>query len=192
MKITRMIAISGLAAALMGCVQVGPADDTPIHIVMDVNIRIQIDRDVQEVWDTVEAMAKGTPVKDTGAADAQDKKALEKAMADRFPAISVLKQNSKLGETWKGYLAGLEGVDLSEEVVAAGKKMTLQVLIDTENADRKALYTIIAKERSTEDQPVTADFVGERSGQELFKNRLNPGEWFQKKDGKWVQKPKRR
>lgn len=56
------IVFLGLALLLPGCIQVGPKDDEPIHVVLDVNIRIQVDEDVQEVWDTVEALADQAPV----------------------------------------------------------------------------------------------------------------------------------
>jgi hypothetical protein len=60
---TRMTTVFlGLALLLPACIQVGPKDDEPIHVVLDVNIRIQVDEDVREVWDTVETLAEQAPV----------------------------------------------------------------------------------------------------------------------------------
>jgi uncharacterized protein YdbL (DUF1318 family) len=121
----------------------------------------------------------------------KDKEALEKALARRYPVIKVLKRKGELGESWKGYIAGVKSTDLEQEVDVGKERMTLAKLIEVENADREALYTIIAKERSESGKPVTAEYVGKRSGKEQLK-RLKPGEWFLKKGDKWIQKPRRR
>lgn len=44
------------ALASSACFQVGPKDE-PLHIILDVNIKVQVERDVAELWDTVEETA---------------------------------------------------------------------------------------------------------------------------------------
>jgi len=39
--------------AASGCFQVGPKEE-PIHIILDVNIKVQIERDVEDLWDAIE------------------------------------------------------------------------------------------------------------------------------------------
>lgn len=40
-----------------GCVQVGPKNE-PLHIILDVNIKVQVEKDVESLWDSVEEQAK--------------------------------------------------------------------------------------------------------------------------------------
>jgi hypothetical protein len=57
-----MLLVWAGATALLSaaCIQVGPKDDEPIHIVLDVNIRVQIDQAVTDFWDSVERQAGST------------------------------------------------------------------------------------------------------------------------------------
>jgi uncharacterized protein YdbL (DUF1318 family) len=126
------------------------------------------------------------------AAGQGDMKALKEEMSQRYPTIELLKRQDKVGETWDGYLAPLKDGNRAEELVFENKKTTIGKFIDAENATRKAVYTIIAKERSTETETVTPEQVGELSGTDFLKRRSKPGDWFLKKDGKWVQKSQRR
>lgn len=121
-----------------------------------------------------------------------DKKALIEEMRGRYPTIQTLMGQDKVGEAWNGYLAALKDAYLGEELVFENKKTTIGKFIDAENATRKAVYTLIAKERSTEAETVTPEYVGEQSGTDFLKRRSQPGDWFLKKDGKWVQKPRRK
>ncbi len=59
MRATLLPAGAILCLAL-GCIQVGPKDDEPLHIVLDVNIRVQVDQAVADFWDSVERQAAST------------------------------------------------------------------------------------------------------------------------------------
>jgi len=54
--------------------------------------------------------------------------------------------------------------------------------VEDENADRKALYELIAKKEET-----TPEKVAERNAARNFE-KAKPGEWLKGKDGKWEQK----
>ena len=57
----KILPIAALALFLTaGCVQVGPKDE-PLHIILDVNIRVQVDEAVQQLWNSVEKAAPKTP-----------------------------------------------------------------------------------------------------------------------------------
>ena len=53
-------ALSTIAAIVLlaqpACVQVGPKDE-PLHIILDVNIKVQVEEDVESLWDSVEETA---------------------------------------------------------------------------------------------------------------------------------------
>jgi hypothetical protein len=61
MKARTTILGFGAALALAACVQVGPSDDKPLHIIMDVNIKIQVEEAVMDLWDDVRAEAPASP-----------------------------------------------------------------------------------------------------------------------------------
>lgn len=58
MQTGRKTLIGFLLLAAVGCVQVGPSDDKPIHIILDVNVRVQVDKAVESLWNEVEQRAK--------------------------------------------------------------------------------------------------------------------------------------
>ena len=120
---------------------------------------------------------------------AQSREELQKRAAERLPTVKVLKDAGKLGETWEGYLAGVNKADLDETIESKGEKIKIRDFMAAENADRKAIYTLIAKEESTAEKPVPVEYVAERSGKDLFR-RAGPGHWLLPKGGKWTQKPK--
>ena len=119
---------------------------------------------------------------------------LKKRMAGRLSALKKLRAAGKVGETWKGTVAATPDTDVSQKVTLKKKGAdpevtTLGALLKAENADRRASYELLAEKRSTDDQVVTADYVGVQSAKSLAR-RAKPGEWLQVKSGKWVQKPK--
>ncbi len=95
---------------------------------------------------------------------------VKERMANRLPAIILLKDKGLLGEDNKGYLAYVKESRPQQDMVRA------------ENADRAKVYAAIAKK-----QNVTVDLVGSRRAKMLFE-RGKKGYWFQQQDGKWVQK----
>src|SRR4051812_49309820 len=106
----------------------------------------------------------------TVALAAPTKKELQSRFEQRYPQIKQAKADGKIGETSTGFLEAVKSAD-----------GTLSKLIDDENADRKALYELIAK-----DEKVDADIVARRAAQRNFQ-KAKSGEYL-KEDGKWRQK----
>ncbi len=91
-------------------------------------------------------------------------------MKARLPAILELKDKGIVGEDKNGYLQFV------------GQKKAKADLIAAENADRKKVYSHIAKQQGT-----TAQLVGERRALQIAK-KAKPGTWLQDQSGKWYQK----
>ena len=91
-------------------------------------------------------------------------------MKARMPAILELKDKGIVGEDKNGYLQFV------------GQKKEKADLIAAENADRKKVYSHIAKQQGT-----TAQLVGERRALQIAK-KAKPGTWLQDQSGKWYQK----
>ena len=91
-------------------------------------------------------------------------------MKARLPVIKKLLKKGVVGENKAGYLQFVGQKKEKEDVVAA------------ENADRKKVYTHIAKKQST-----TLQLVGERRALQIAK-KAKPGTWLQDQSGKWYQK----
>ena len=101
---------------------------------------------------------------------AQDAKELKARMLERIPAIQVLKSKGIIGENNLGYL----------QFVSSGKEQ--EGLVNSENTDRKAVYTSIANQ-----QGASADLVGKRRAIQIAET-ARAGEWLQDNTGKWYQK----
>lgn len=103
---------------------------------------------------------------------------------ERFPKIASLKDAGRVGETSRGFLEAVKPADAKSEEVGP--------LVDAENADRRKLYAILARELSQkEGREVSPDAVGELNARRIFRDakptdyfKSNGGEWFQKKDRK--------
>ena len=91
-------------------------------------------------------------------------------MKARLPAILELKEKGVVGEDKNGFLQFV------------GQKKEKEDLIAAENADRKKVYSHIAKQQGT-----TAQLVGERRALQIAK-KAKPGTWLQDQSGKWYQK----
>ena len=91
-------------------------------------------------------------------------------MKARLPAILELKEKGVVGEDKNGFLQFV------------GQKKAKEDLIAAENADRKKVYSHIAKQQGT-----TAQLVGERRALQIAK-KAKPGTWLQDQSGKWYQK----
>ena len=105
------------------------------------------------------------------AADAKDEAALQKRFKSRHPQVQQLKTDGVIGETTDGYV---DFVGKQADAKAAD-------LVEQENADRKALYKLIAQKES-----ITADIVAQRAAKRNF-DRAKSGEYL-KQGGKWKQK----
>ena len=97
----------------------------------------------------------------------QDIKARMKA---RLPTIVQLKADGVIGEDNGGFLKFVGDKKAKADVVSA------------ENADRKKVYSAIAKQQGT-----TAELVGKRRALQIAK-KAKPGEWIQNESGNWYRK----
>jgi hypothetical protein len=96
--------------------------------------------------------------------------AVKDRMIQRLPAIADLKTKGIIGEDNRGYLGYVTGNRVMEDVIAA------------ENADRKTIYEIFAKQQNTSLDVVEA-VQGARKAE-----KANPGEFYQNREGQWVKK----
>lgn len=122
---------------------------------------------VAPVAPTAFASGGESPVKPQPADEMQ---ALKKKFEERFPKVRALKQAGVVGETSDGYL------DYVEE-----RSADAAAIVDAENADRRKLYELIAK-----DEGVAPETVARRNALRNFE-RARKGEWI-RRDGKWEQK----
>ena len=101
---------------------------------------------------------------------AQDAKELKARMLERIPLIQALKAKGIIGENNLGYLQFVSSVKEQDGVV------------NSENTDRKAVYTAIANQ-----QGASVDLVGKRRANQIAEG-AGAGEWLQDNTGKWYQK----
>lgn len=101
---------------------------------------------------------------------------LKERFAERHPRIQAYKAQGKLGETWEGYLAAVEG-----RYVEGDEK--LAELIEAENRDRTRLYRILAEEMDT-----SPDHVARRNAIRCFR-LAKAGRYLRDKQGQWYRKP---
>ena len=99
---------------------------------------------------------------------AASKDELQKRFKERYPKVVELKQKGAIGETDEGYLDVVQGSEGSD-------------VVSSENADRRELYALIAKETST-----SAEQVAKQAAQKNFQ-KAKKGEYL-KHEGKWRQK----
>ena len=104
-----------------------------------------------------------------------DSATIKKNMAERKPKIETLKKAGSIGENKAGYLEAMKDAKLSEDD---------SKLIEAENADRKTVYSAVAKQEKT-----TVEKVGEIRAKQI-RSKANEGDFIQEEDGKWVKAPK--
>ena len=104
-----------------------------------------------------------------------DSATIKKNMAERKPKSETLKKAGSIGENKAGYLEAMKDAKLSEDD---------SKLIEAENADRKTVYTAVAKQEKT-----TVEKVGEIRAKQI-RSKANEGDFIQEEDGKWVKAPK--
>lgn len=112
-------------------------------------------------------------------AAAETRDELKKKFEGRLEDLQKYKSAGKVGETHEGYVEALKEKHLEDK--------DLKKIVDAENADRKTLYGIIAKEQSTDKKKVTVAEVGKQNAIVKFK-KAGPAEHFKAKDGKWRKK----
>jgi uncharacterized protein YdbL (DUF1318 family) len=114
-----------------------------------------------------------------GQAPKESRKQIEARLEQRYPDILAAKTSGKIGETWQG-LVEVVRVDAKDQAA-------IEALIKQENADRRALYEVIAAQTSTDKVKVTVDEVGEQSGGRSYR-RAKPQEYFKTREGVWIQR----
>lgn len=104
-------------------------------------------------------------------ATAQDAQGLKKRMLDRLPVIDELRATQVVGENNAGYLA-----------VLSADASNAKAIVDEENADRKAVYQIIANQTGG-----TVEAVGKSRAKQI-REQAKPGTMIQSEDGSWLAK----
>jgi uncharacterized protein YdbL (DUF1318 family) len=95
---------------------------------------------------------------------------IKERMKSRLPTIVQMKQQGIIGENASGYLEYVSGKKVNQDVV------------DSENRDRKEVYSAIAKEQS-----VPVEKVGQLRAAQIVQKAVS-GEFLKKEDGSWYQK----
>jgi len=102
---------------------------------------------------------------------AQNAAELRSRMAQRLPGIDDLKARGAIGEDNRGFLAVRDEQNASAPAV-----------VFSENADRTAVYTLIAKETGS-----TPDAVGKARAKQIAA-ASRAGVWVQDEGGAWKKK----
>jgi uncharacterized protein YdbL (DUF1318 family) len=110
--------------------------------------------------------------------------AIKARIAGRFNQIATLKGQLKIGETFTGTLGTPSAATRNETIMVENQPMTIGAFIDAENADRNAIYVIIADRVG---EGITAAEVAESSGQNRF-DAASVGHWLRGKSGLWTKK----
>lgn len=95
---------------------------------------------------------------------------IKQRMKSRLPTIVQMKQQGIVGENSKGYLEYVSGNKVNQDVV------------ESENRDRKEVYSAIAKE-----QGVSIEKVEQLRAAQIVQKAVS-GEYLKKQDGSWYQK----
>ena len=96
---------------------------------------------------------------------------IQARMIERVSAVDQLKTSELVGENNRGFLEQRGRLDSEQSVIMAD-----------ENADRRALYGIIASRSG-----LSIGVVGEGRAEQI-RNRSAKGVWLQGADGRWSQK----
>ena len=108
-------------------------------------------------------------------------KRIRESLKKRYPKLFPWYEKGVYGEGRDGYIAlrSVEGLTLKE-------KKEIQTLLADENADRKNLYTEIARENEIDAERI-AD-IGLLFSEE-WQKKSRSGWWIEAEKGKWVRKP---
>jgi uncharacterized protein YdbL (DUF1318 family) len=103
---------------------------------------------------------------------AEDRKGIVARIESRLSSVIALKNQKLIGENNRGYLEARAALNGAQQGV-----------VSDENADRRSLYELIARE-----QKVDIEQVGRGRAQKIAATE-HRGHWLQGNDGAWYQKP---
>jgi len=110
-----------------------------------------------------------------GQAMAQDSRAaIEARIKDRFSKLEAYRDQGKIGEVVTGLTEPVDPSVMSDA--------TLKALVDAENADRTALFAVIAKEEGGKVNEVATAYA-----RRLFE-LAKPQHYLKGKNGVWIKK----
>jgi uncharacterized protein YdbL (DUF1318 family) len=92
----------------------------------------------------------------------------------RFSTVVALKKDGKIGETKAGALEAVKPEYMKDNRVRS--------IVNTENADRRKLYALLAKQKKT-----TPQVVAQRNARRNF-SKAAKGEYLKQGDGNWKRK----
>ena len=130
-------------------------------------------RNVAGTWVVRGLLLIGCVVWTTPTTRADQKDELKARFAERAAAIRKYKDAGKIGEDTAGLIEGVSAVDPA-----------VQKLIDAENADRQALYALIAKDQGTD-----AATVANRAARRNYE-KAKTGDYLKTAAGEWKRKRK--
>ncbi|MGE4565378.1 MAG: YdbL family protein [Victivallaceae bacterium] len=143
-------------------VEVKPIEIKPVHVTIDLNVKIDRELDA--------ALAAKPPVANAKT----EKDRLMNAVRDRRDKITEYRTKGVFGENNQGLL--------ELRVPPAETTADAVLMMTAENADRAKLYIIIAEEQKT-----TPDFVATRRAARTAE-KAPAGTWLQGIDGVWSKK----
>lgn len=103
---------------------------------------------------------------------------LRKRFEARFDEINALKDKGVIGEVWDGSIEALDERLLDKDQ---------RKLLADENADRKALYALIANRVDEGKEQVPPRVVAERNARRNFE-KASPDQYLRIKESRWIQK----
>jgi len=101
----------------------------------------------------------------------ESQEAIKERMIERVDEIDAMKTKGLVGENYQGFLEQRGPLDPNQTA-----------LMNAENADRKALYTILAERLG-----LTVKVVGQGRAADL-REKSALGVWLQNSDGEWYKK----
>ena len=110
-------------------------------------------------------------------------KKIKASLKARYKKLLPLYTAGRIGEGQDGYLVVREVKDLKLK-----ERRKVSTLVKAENADRKGLYTAIARENKIADAKIKD--IG-RLFSRSWQKKSKTGWWIEVKKGKWVKKPKK-
>ncbi|MBL8897046.1 MAG: DUF1318 domain-containing protein [Planctomycetes bacterium] len=119
----------------------------------------------------------------SAAQDPPNRDALQERMKGRYAALHSLRDTGKVGETYDGLGAAVKPEFEKEKVdPKVADSPTIGDLLRAENADRRALYALLATELK-----ISVEEVGKQNGLRNLK-KAAPTHWFRPQTNVWAQR----